>query len=102
MKTGAKVFVGALILLVACSVYGIRSERHAERAAREFCSRIQIGGEFGAAQRLAESAGEDRLRSIRAERITVGFTGLPPWSRHLCDIEREGDRVLSASYRYLD
>ena len=89
-------FMAALIAWV------VVQERRAESSAREFCESIDPGSAFGTAIERARTAGEDRLRILREDTIVVGFTGLPPFSRHLCEVTRDGDEVGGKRTIYLD
>lgn len=50
----------------------------------------------------ARDTGERMLRRIEPEKVTVGFTGLPPYSRHFCTVEAPTGIVARAIYSTLD
>ena len=77
-------------------------EQTAESAAKGFCNSVAVGSSFADVADLAKIIGEDRLRLIREDSIIVGFTGIPPFSRHACEIRGEEARVATKRYVYLD
>ncbi len=92
----------AFISIFALIIWGGLLEDGAESQAKEFCGAVLIGDSFLETVEKAKTAGEDRLRLIGKESITVGFTGIPPFSRHLCEITRSGDEIGEKRYFYLD
>ena len=96
-----------LFALIALAIavyagYGLWAESRAEAEAREFCASFEIGSTFEDARARAQSVGEPRLKLESETSVTVGFTGLPPFSRHLCRVTRDGNRVAAAEYQHLD
>jgi hypothetical protein len=51
---------------------------------------------------LAQTVGEDRLRFAFDEYFTVGFTGMPPFSRHMCHVHYQGAQVTATEYVLMD
>ena len=89
-------------LFLGLFVLAYQADRRAEAEARAFCDSIAPGSPFIEAVEIAKKAGEDRLRFIEKDSISVGFTGVPPFSRHFCEIRRAGENVGEKKYLYLD
>lgn len=90
------------VFLVCIFVWaGVREDR-AEENARKFCDSAIVGDSFTELQRRAKSAGEDKLRFIREESVTIGFTGIPPFSRHVCEIRSKESVISEKQYFYID
>jgi len=90
------------VVILGLIAWGGIVEDRAESRAKAFCDAVPAGSAFRQAAVKAKSVGEDRLRRIRKESIIIGFTGIPPFSRHFCDISRDGDSVGETRYVYLD
>jgi len=91
-----------LLIVVGLIIWGGLLEDGAESRAKQFCDSIIVGSLYVEAERRAKASGEDRLRIISENSLTVGFTGIPPFSRHLCEVSRQGDNVSEKQYYYLD
>ena len=92
----------ASVVLLGLLAWGWRTEREAEANATAFCESVTVGGAFADVVESARTAGEDRLRSIRDDSVLVGYTGIPPFSRHACAVTGERGRVVRKSYLHLD
>lgn len=90
----------AAILIIIAGIYYL--EYRAESSAKAFCDATSVGTPIDKVAEAAKGKGTDMLRRIQPESVTVGFTGLPPFSRHLCTVEAEGGKVTNARYLYLD
>lgn len=77
-------------------------ERSAESRARAFCGEIAVGSSLEAAAARAAGVGDERLRRVEGSRVVVGFTGIPPFSRHLCEVTGTDGKVQVARYLHLD
>ena len=101
-----RVLLALFVLLgagvVAMVLYGIFADSRAADAAMAFCDRIEIGSPLARAEAQAEGVGEARLHLEYAEFFTVGFTGMPPFSRHLCQVSHNGQVVTAVEYRHAD
>jgi len=86
-------------VVVVSSVY---FEIAAQQEAQAFCTRAQVGAPASPIALDAASIGERMLRRITPDRIQVGFTGIPPFSRHLCTIDVQDGRVKGARISRLD
>ncbi len=64
-----------IILVVALIVWGGLLEDGAESQAIEFCDSAAVGDSYLETVAKANAVGEDQLRIISKESITVGFTG---------------------------
>jgi hypothetical protein len=95
-------WVIVLALVSGVLVWAWRAERGAEIDARSFCADVAIGSPIADVAHAARTAGDDRLRRIGEQSITVGYTGIPPFSRHLCDIRAGNGKVAAKKYVYLD
>lgn len=93
--------ITAIILFGLFAWAGIREEQ-AESRAREFCDSIAIGESFATITEKAISVGEDKLRIINKDSIMVGFTGIPPFSRHTCEVINNEGLVSDKQYFYID
>ena len=61
-------------------------EDRASTKANAFCDSISPSQSFAQLAELAKNAGETQLRVINDQSLVVGFTGIPPFSRHLCEM----------------
>jgi hypothetical protein len=102
LKFLAVVVAGIVLSIVGLVVYGLFADPSAEAKAREFCAAVEIGSPFAPVAELASGTGEPLLMLLREDSVTLGFTGMPPFSRHLCRVEHEGGRITSAEYLHLD
>ena len=92
-----------VFIIVACLIaWGGLLEESAESNARDFCAEVIVGSSYLGTLEKARTIGEDQLRIISKDSIVVGFTGIPPFSRHLCEISPKGDEVGEKRYIYLD
>ena len=91
------IVLGLLLALIAGCIV---AERHAEAAARELCRRFPPGNDFREALTVAGAQGERRIAT--ADSITVFFVGLPPFSRHNCEIRGADGKVSASRYFHLD
>ena len=90
--------IGIAIAAILVIVGGIQYlEYRAESSAKAFCDAASVGTPIDKVAEAATGKGTDMLRRIHAESVTVGFTGLPPFSRHLCTVEAEGGKVTTAT-----
>ena len=89
-----------MVLVVGLIAWGRILEDRAESDAKNFCDTFVLGSSYLELLERAKSVGEDRLRLIGKESIVVGFTGIPPFSRHLCEVSRTGDDVVGKRYIY--
>jgi hypothetical protein len=95
--------LAAGIAVPACIVSGIwYLQFRAESQARAFCDTAKTGMPIGPVAANARQTGERLLRRVEAEKVTVGFTGLPPYSRHFCTVEAQAGMITRASYSTLD
>lgn len=100
--------VALLATLMAIYVaYGFYAEAKAQREVRDFCQSVQTGEDPSAVLARAEAAGAQK-RWLRwregadGERLLlVMFIGLPPFSRHICEV-RARQTVTGASTDHLD
>jgi hypothetical protein len=92
----------AVIALVATIIYMPFKEQNAKSQALEFCDSIEVGRALASAEEAVKGVGEDRLRLRHDHYLTVGFTGIPPFSRHLCYIDHDGQRVTATRYVHMD
>lgn len=98
MKRGATLIILALAAALPASC--LIAERNAEAAAEEFCQRFPAGADFAEARRAATSEGDRRIVTVDA--ITVFFVGLPPFSRHACEIRGMNGKVVARRTFHLD
>jgi len=90
----------ALALVAALIAGGIVAERNAESSARTLCRQFPLDSDFSEAVRIAMTQGERRLTTV--DSITVFYVGLPPFSRHNCEIRGANNKVVATRYFYLD
>jgi hypothetical protein len=95
-----KLAIAFIALLAAAIAAAMIAERNAEAAAQALCRQFPPGSDFRAALAAAASQGERRLAT--ADSITVFFVGLPPFSRHNCEIRGADGKVRAARYFHLD
>ena len=94
--------VTAALLLAAVIAAMATAEWRARGRAQAFCERFAVGGEMAAVRAAASAEGDRLLRSLQPDRISVGYTGLPPFSRHLCVIESREGRIVAVRRVRLD
>jgi len=92
----------ALVVVVGILAWGWQVEHRAESKAKDFCNGVAVGSSFADLAEIVKTVGEDRLRFIHEDSISVGFTGIPPFSRHVCVIDRSEDKVAAKRYVYVD
>jgi len=92
----------ALVLVVGALTWSLWIEQIAENNAKEFCDTVTIGSSFAEITDTAMTVGEDHLRFIREDSIIIGFTGIPPFSRHSCEVRGKEGKVESKEYIYVD
>ncbi len=80
---------------------GIREEK-AEDSARSFCDSVTIGESYASLLETAKTVGEDKLRIINDQSLMVGFTGIPPFSRHTCEVTSNDGVIDGKQYFYID
>jgi hypothetical protein len=107
VKLALKLFVGLLVAFAIFAGYGFYKEPIAEAQARDFCSSMKIGDPAeGIRERALQAGAESKFakwheRSNGERTLTAIFVGLPPFSRHICEVTAT-DVVVSARYTYLD
>ena len=80
---------------------GMREDK-AEDSARSFCDSIVIGDSYSSIVEIAKTVGEDKLRIISDDSLMVGFTGIPPFSRHACEVTNSEGLISGKQYFYID
>jgi hypothetical protein len=108
-----KILLGLVAVTVLWGAYvKFYKEPHAEAKAREFCASVKEGDPAdGLLERALAKGAEpafakwhslsDKYRTTDERELLVIFTGLPPFSRHICDIKAT-TRVIEAHYVYMD
>ncbi len=94
--------IGAAIVVLGLLAWAWRVDQRAEIQAKEFCNGVTLESSFAEVAETAKTVGDDHLRSISEDLILVGFTGIPPFSRHACVIRGGKDGVESKRYVHLD
>jgi len=103
-------FVAAIVLFVA--YIELYKEPHARATAKAFCASVHVGDSIdGLVERaLAEGAETvptrwrpplDSSRPTDEHLLIAVFTGMPPFSRYICNVKAT-TRVIDAQYYYLD
>ena len=99
------VLKGIVLLLVIFAIYvayGMWAEPRA-KAAATFCEATQMGESAESVMARARAAEPGRLMTTgEPNKVTVMFTGLPPYSRHFCDVNLLGGKVIDKAYSHLD
>lgn len=90
----------AIVMVVACSGCGM--EQKAMTQARDFCDRAVIGESLEALAKEARTTGKKVLRQVSKDKVSVGFVGIPPFSRHFCEIEAKDGIITKARYFHFD
>lgn len=100
------VLKGIVLLLVIFAIYvayGMWAEPRAKAAAESFCKATQMGESAESMMARARAAEPDRLMTAgEPNEVRVMFTGLPPYSRHFCDVNLLGGKVIDKAYSHLD
>ena len=99
-----------LVLIVIFFLYTGFLENKAEKKAKEFCAQIKVGDSTDGLIDSAFKAGAEE-KYLKWQRMTnesqkillmAMFVGGTPFSRHFCDVEAIDQRVVNATYSYLD
>ena len=90
------------VVVIGLLTWGWRIEEAAESRARDFCAQIAVRDVLSKVKEAARRAGEDRLRLVSEDSVLVGFTGIPPFSRHACEVRGEHGIVVSKRYVQMD
>jgi len=100
------VLTGIVLLLVIFAIYvaySMWAEPRAKAAAEAFCEATQLGESTESVMARARAAEPDRLMTAgEPNKVTVMFTGIPPYSRHFCDVNLLGGKVIDKAYSHLD
>ena len=91
-----------IIVLFALFAWAGVREENAEDNARRFCDSVILGESFAALLETAKTVGEDKLRIIREHSLMIGFTGIPPFSRHACEVTSKDGVIDGKHYFYID
>ena len=106
LKTLLLLLKGAVLLLVIFAIYvaySLWAEPRAKAAAEAFCEATQLGESTESVMARARAAEPDRLMTAgEPNKVTVMFTGLPPYSRHFCDVDLYNGKVIDKAYSHLD
>lgn len=94
----------AALAAIVAGVTGLCAyfEVAAREGAQAFCGRALEGSPVAPLATDAASTGERQLRRISSERVQIGFTGIPPFSRYICTIEVQDGRVRGARVSHID
>lgn len=101
----------ALWLIVALGLflgYASYVERQAQHQAQTFCQALVAGMDSThlAEQAIDQGADRRQTRWFRHEQgheqLYATFTGMSPFSRHICQIKAKEGRILSIELLYLD
>jgi len=92
------VIVFIIFIIISTSYLEIKAKGDAE----SFCAPINIGDPIEPVKELALTVGSNMLRTIEENEVTVGFIGIPPFSRHLCIVKSENGKITEKKYFYLD
>lgn len=103
----AKVALVLMVFFALFSAYGFYAEKVASRKAADFCASVSPGDETAGLreQGVSEGANERQTRWFDykgTDMISITFVGLPPFSRHICNIQAKDGRVISAKLARLD
>ena len=102
MKSLLKYLFAILLLLVCLMAYFAVRERGAEQAAAAFCAEVKTGMAAAEIQRrLAANRAHDHVIDAPNGKLVI-FTGVPPFSRHICRIDMAAGRVTGKHLEYLD
>ena len=91
-----------ILVLIGLFVWAGIREDNAESSAMEFCDSVTIGGSYPDLMDKAKTVGEDKLRRINDKSLIVGFTGIPPFSRHTCEVTNSEGLIDEKQYFYID
>jgi hypothetical protein len=107
LKKALKFALGLAAFFLLYLAYGMYQEPRAETKAKAFCASVKVGDATDPLVERALAEGSEpaftKWRQVAPDerQLMVIFVGLPPFSRHICDI-RAASRVLHAQYRHLD
>lgn len=91
----------AVLLLLSLPASCIVAEWRAESQARAFCEKFPVGSVFEEAVKEARGSGH-QIKSWPEGKVAVMYVGVPPFSRHICDLRNAEGIVVEANYVWLD
>lgn len=107
--------LGVLVAIYALLIayVGLWKEPRARAAAKDFCASVKVGDSADGLEKRALDAGaasafakwvslSDKYRTTDERQMLVIFTGLPPFSRHICALKANAHAIVDARYEYLD
>jgi hypothetical protein len=100
-------WVALAVVLAVSGSFGscLLTERRAETKAKSFCARFVIGGDFNQAVAAVNAAMDAKKGAFVHEgeqTVFVSYSGVPPYSRHLCSIDGIDDKIIRVSYEHVD
>jgi hypothetical protein len=91
-----------LIVVVALPASCVYMEVTARGKADAFCSGAVVGATLQPLTQEAQNTGEKILRHISTENVSVGFVGIPPFSRYICTINAQDGKITGATVSHID
>ena len=93
------ILLTGMVALPASCVY---MQVAARDEANAFCSRAAIGAPLAPLTTEAENTGTKILRHVSTDRVSVGFVGIPPFSRYICTINAQDGKITGAVVSHID
>jgi hypothetical protein len=102
-----KAVLAIAIVMGSLGGYAAYAEKKAYRQASTFCSTVHAGSAVeGLLERaIAAGASEQQSRWMEwqgSDTLLATYTGVPPFSRHICSVTAQGGRVVEAKLAYID
>lgn len=91
-----------LAVVVALPASCVYMQMTARDEANAFCARAVVGAPLEPLSKEAENTGTKILRQISKDRVSVGFVGIPPFSRYICTISAQDGQITGSSVSHID
>jgi hypothetical protein len=96
----------AIVLAVSGSLGScLLTERRAKARANAFCARFVTGGDFNQAVAAVNAAMDAQKGAFEREgeqTVFVSYSGVPPFSYHLCSIDGIDGKIIRVTYEHVD
>ena len=90
------------VAAVALGGWGAGNELEARARAQAFCDWVKTGRLEGEVADEARKLEGKVLYVVRPERVSVGFAGALPLSRHVCSVSRADGKVTGKTYLHVN
>jgi hypothetical protein len=100
-------WISLTLILAVVGSFGscVLAEQRAEKKAKIFCSRFEIGSEFKQAVEAVNAvmdAQKGALEHQGEQTVFVSYAGAPPFSGHTCSIDGVDGKIIRVQYEHID